>query len=248
MDKLPSTSTPSRGPTGPFSRKTSTLTPQHLLHMGPAKATLMQPTFTSRGQITWPAFAISRTYSRAFITHSLTRGPNFQFSTILQLYLKSSSVDGKGQSLQFSSVRQFPQGALHESNFRSENRDTLPFDPEIECTLRRLRKQAAEASSEATEFYQQAAPMAEHNPQDAAPNGLAVQNQIVQENPAVRPQAQRERTMRELATPIGDYAPLCITYPPLTVPFELKSENGVKGQFGENAPKTALLEQKRASL
>ncbi|KAG8642533.1 hypothetical protein MANES_12G095501v8 [Manihot esculenta] len=106
---------------------------------------------------------------------------------------------------------------------RSESRDTLPFDPEIERTLRRLRKQAAEASSEATEFYQQAAPMAEHNPQDAAPNGLAVQNQIVQENPANRPQVQRERTMRELATPIGDYAPLCITYPPLTVPFELKS-------------------------
>ncbi|XP_043814161.1 uncharacterized protein LOC122724020 [Manihot esculenta] len=127
---------------------------------------------------------------------------------------------------------------------RSEHRDTLPFDPEIELTLRRLRKQAAEASSEATEFYQQAAPMAEPIPQDAAPNGLAIQNQIVQENPANRPQEQRERTMGELATPVGDYAPLCITYPPLTVPFELKTENSVKGQFGENFPKTALLEQR----
>ncbi|KAG8655642.1 hypothetical protein MANES_04G051445v8 [Manihot esculenta] len=106
---------------------------------------------------------------------------------------------------------------------RSEHRDTLPFDPEIERTLRRLRKQAAEASSEATEFYQQAAPMAKPNPQVAAPNGHAVQNQIIQENPAIRPQEQRERTMRELATPIGDHAPLCITYPPLTVPFELKT-------------------------
>ncbi|KAG8655769.1 hypothetical protein MANES_04G064966v8 [Manihot esculenta] len=106
---------------------------------------------------------------------------------------------------------------------RSEHRDTLPFDPKIERTLRRLRKQAAEASSEAIEFYQQAAPMAEPIPQDAAPNGLAIQNQIVQENPANRPQEQRERIMGELATPVGDYAPLCITYPPLTVPFELKT-------------------------
>ncbi|KAG8634279.1 hypothetical protein MANES_17G023144v8 [Manihot esculenta] len=29
--------------------------------------------------------------------------------------------------------------------------------------------------------------------------------------------------MRELAIPVGDHAPLCITYPPLTVPFELKT-------------------------
>ncbi|KAG8661045.1 hypothetical protein MANES_02G221020v8 [Manihot esculenta] len=106
---------------------------------------------------------------------------------------------------------------------RSEHRDTLPFDPEIERTLRRLRKQAAEASSEATEFGQQAAPMAEPQAPAAAHDGHAVQGQLIQENPANRPQEQRERTMRELATPIGDYAPLCITYPPLTVPFELKS-------------------------
>ncbi|XP_043808283.1 uncharacterized protein LOC122722194 [Manihot esculenta] len=46
--------------------------------------------------------------------------------------------------------------------------------------------------------------------------------------------------MRELAIPVGDHAPLCIAYPPLTVAFELKSENSVKGQFGENPPKTVL--------
>ncbi|XP_043806139.1 uncharacterized protein LOC122723701 [Manihot esculenta] len=131
---------------------------------------------------------------------------------------------------------------------RSEHRDTLPFDPEIERTLRRLRKQATEASSEATEFCQQAAPMAEPNLQLVANNEHAVHDQIIQENPAIRPQEQRERTMRELATPVGDYAPLCIAYPPLTVPFELKSENSVKRQFGEKPPKTALLEQRMRKI
>ena len=29
--------------------------------------------------------------------------------------------------------------------------------------------------------------------------------------------------MKDLVAPIGDQAPLCITYPPLTVPFELKT-------------------------
>ncbi|XP_043811065.1 histone-lysine N-methyltransferase 2D-like [Manihot esculenta] len=57
---------------------------------------------------------------------------------------------------------------------KSERRDTLPFDPEIERTLRRLRKQATEASSEATKFCQQAAPMAEPNPQLVANNGHAL--------------------------------------------------------------------------
>ena len=122
---------------------------------------------------------------------------------------------------------------------RSESRDTLPFDPEIECTLRRLGKQASNAEPSAqpsaAETHQHSAaelpslqqpdcaPMAEPQAPAAAHDGHAVQGQIIQENPANRPQAQRERTMRELATPIGDYAPLCITYPPLTVPFELKS-------------------------
>ena len=65
--------------------------------------------------------------------------------------------------------------------------------------------------------------MAELQAPVAAHDGHAVQGQMVQKNPAIRPQEQRERTMGELATPVGDYAPLCITYPPLTVPFELKT-------------------------
>ena len=124
---------------------------------------------------------------------------------------------------------------------RSGHKETLPYDPEIERTIRRLGKQAtrfwetaeaesaqeahpiADPPSESSESHHQATKMVENMAQHAAHAGHAVHYELIQENPAMRAPMPRERTMRELAAPISDQAPLCITYPPLTVPFELKT-------------------------
>lgn len=51
----------------------------------------------------------------------------------------------------------------------------------------------------------------------------AVYTKIEAKNAAIRVPMQQERILRMLATPVGDQAPLCITYPPLTASFELKT-------------------------
>ena len=127
---------------------------------------------------------------------------------------------------------------------KSECRDTLPYDPEIERTIRRLGKQVtinsapetqscaepspeepscAEPSSETSPTHHSTPEMAENVAQPAVHNQHALHEEIIHQNPAMRAPVPRERTMRELATPVGDQAPLCITYPPLTVRFELKT-------------------------
>ncbi|XP_043809763.1 nischarin-like [Manihot esculenta] len=65
---------------------------------------------------------------------------------------------------------------------------------------------------------------------------VAAENPAMSEQPAAREEAEiqagnlpvqapqpRERTLRELDMPAEDQAPLCITYPQLTTPFELKT-------------------------
>ncbi|XP_031096961.1 uncharacterized protein LOC116001211 [Ipomoea triloba] len=87
---------------------------------------------------------------------------------------------------------------------RSANREILPYDPEIERTLRNLRKQARrklEFSALATDF-----PSSSHSDLEE------------------KPMAQN-RTLKELGAPNLDQQPLCITFPALdaNVQFELKS-------------------------
>ncbi|XP_031113946.1 uncharacterized protein LOC116017489 [Ipomoea triloba] len=87
---------------------------------------------------------------------------------------------------------------------RSANREILPYDPEIERTLRKLRKQSRrklEFSALATD-----SPSSSHS------------------NSEEKPMAQN-RTLKELGAPNLDQQPLCITFPALdaNVQFELKS-------------------------
>ncbi|XP_031100852.1 uncharacterized protein LOC116004820 [Ipomoea triloba] len=86
----------------------------------------------------------------------------------------------------------------------STNREILPYDPEIERTLRNLRKQARrklEFSALATD-----SPSSSHYDLEE------------------KPMAQN-RTLKELGAPNLDQQPLCITFPALdaNVQFELKS-------------------------
>ncbi|PIN20442.1 hypothetical protein CDL12_06873 [Handroanthus impetiginosus] len=91
---------------------------------------------------------------------------------------------------------------------RSSRTGELQFDPEIEKTARRLRKgtklqneqEKSSSSVSKTDF-------------DPTESSDSEQEEVM----------ANERTLRELATPDLTQQPLCIEYPQLDVPFELKS-------------------------
>ena len=55
------------------------------------------------------------------------------------------------------------------------------------------------------------------------PPNLELQPPVLQPNPPNSNVIDLPRTLKELAAPTLDQQPLCITYPPLEVAFELKS-------------------------
>lgn len=91
----------------------------------------------------------------------------------------------------------------------SQSTGELEFDPEIEKTAKRLRKEAKQARSEAAETDQ--------------PPGfldlLLTSSDSEEEEMALN----NIRTLKELAAPDLNQQPLCILYPDLEVDFELKS-------------------------
>ena len=61
------------------------------------------------------------------------------------------------------------------------------------------------------------------NPAMAAPPAAHVEAENQARNVPIQAPQPRERTLGELAEPAGDQAPLCIEYPLLTAPFELRT-------------------------
>ncbi|PIN01369.1 DNA-directed DNA polymerase [Handroanthus impetiginosus] len=91
---------------------------------------------------------------------------------------------------------------------RSSRAGELQFDPEIEKTARRLRKETKSQNKQEQSSSSDSEP--DFDPTESSDS----EQEGVMAN---------ERTLRELAAPDLTQQPLCIEYPQLDVPFELKS-------------------------
>ena len=105
---------------------------------------------------------------------------------------------------------------------RSSSAGELNFDPEIEKTAKRLRKEARQRKAQASSSV----PPLPDTTTEISDSSLDTDSDVdmAEHNaPHVPPVVPAEQTLRELAAPPVDQQPLCIRYPPLRVPFELKS-------------------------
>ncbi|KAL0454337.1 UNVERIFIED_CONTAM: hypothetical protein Slati_0772900 [Sesamum latifolium] len=93
---------------------------------------------------------------------------------------------------------------------RSSRTGTLEFDPEIEKTARRLRKETKQLKGEESTSSESEADLALD-----APTSSDFEEEVMAQNP--------ERTINEMTSLDLNQQPLCIEYPTLDVDFELKS-------------------------
>ena len=93
---------------------------------------------------------------------------------------------------------------------RSFRTDELEFDPEIEKTARRLRKETKQHKKEASTSSKPAA----DSELDVSTSNNS-KDEVMAQNP--------ERTIKEMTSLDLNQQPLCIEYPNLDVDFELKS-------------------------
>ena len=92
----------------------------------------------------------------------------------------------------------------------SSRTGNLIFDPEVEKTTKRLRKETQELRRGVSE------PLSEEE-LDSIPS------ETIQEQPPVDDMADAECTLREMGAPTVNQQPLCITVPNIAVNFKLKS-------------------------
>ncbi|KAL0433180.1 UNVERIFIED_CONTAM: hypothetical protein Slati_2652300 [Sesamum latifolium] len=93
---------------------------------------------------------------------------------------------------------------------RSSHSGNLEFDPEIEKTARRLRKETKQLKGEASTSFQ-----AEIDLALDVPTSSDFEEEVMAQNP--------KRTIKEMTSLDLNQQPLCIEYPNLDVDFELKS-------------------------
>ncbi|KAL0372339.1 UNVERIFIED_CONTAM: hypothetical protein Scaly_0915500 [Sesamum calycinum] len=93
---------------------------------------------------------------------------------------------------------------------RSSRTGELEFDPEIEKTARRLRKETKQLKGEASTSSTSKADF-----ELDVPTSSESEEEVMAQNP--------ERTINEMTSPDLNQQPLCIEYPTLDVDFELKS-------------------------
>ncbi|KAL0302830.1 UNVERIFIED_CONTAM: hypothetical protein Sangu_3075200 [Sesamum angustifolium] len=93
---------------------------------------------------------------------------------------------------------------------RSSRTGELEFDPEIEKTARRLRKETKQLKGEAS-----ASSTSKADFELDVPTSSESEEEVMAQNP--------ERTINEMTSPDLNQQSLCIEYPTLDVDFELKS-------------------------
>ncbi|KAK4389995.1 hypothetical protein Sango_2062800 [Sesamum angolense] len=93
---------------------------------------------------------------------------------------------------------------------RSSRTDEFEFDPEIEKTARRLRKETKQLKGDVS-----TSSIAKVDFELDAPTSSESEEEVIAQNP--------EWTINEMTSPDLNHQPLCIEYPTLDVDFELKS-------------------------